>query len=70
MMSIKLNEIIGLKPEEYKDWTFCLNNAPKEGVYSLESDHEGRLLEHISWHIKEGKRGLSAPSIRSTASSS
>lgn len=54
-MPIKLNEILNLKPDEYADWTICLNNANNEGVYSFEQN-KTRLMEHISWHKTAGKR--------------
>lgn len=54
-MSIKLNEILNLKPEEYADWTICLNNANNEGVYSFEQNRT-RLMEHISWHKTAGSK--------------
>lgn len=47
-MGIKLNKIIDLDKSEYKEWTFCLNKAPNENIYSFEENKE-RLLEHISW---------------------
>ena len=48
MSEIKLNSILTIPPEEYSDWTICLNNAPKEGIYSFSTNHD-RLMEHISW---------------------
>ena len=54
-MAIKLNEILNLKPDEYADWTICLNNANNEGVYSFEQN-KTRLMEHISWHKTAGSK--------------
>ncbi|MFA6375620.1 MAG: GIY-YIG nuclease family protein [Bacilli bacterium] len=47
-MDILLNEIIAIKEQEYSNWTLCLNNANREGIYSFEENNI-RLLEHISW---------------------
>lgn len=47
-MDIKLNKILTLTPDEYCNWTICLNNAPWEGIYSFE-ENKDRLMEHISW---------------------
>lgn len=47
-MNIFLRQILNIKEIEYKDWTICLNNANKEGIYSFD-ENELRLLEHISW---------------------
>lgn len=47
-MCIVLNDILHIPPENYPDWTICLNNANAEGIYSFSQDR-ARLLEHISW---------------------
>lgn len=50
-MEIKLNELLNIKPEDYKDWTLCLNH-PHDCPYSLKENYD-RLMEHLSW-----KRGI------------
>ncbi len=52
-MNIQLNEVLNIKPEEYANWTICLNNANAEQLYSFE-ENEVRLLEHISWKRHRG----------------
>ena len=34
-MEILLNELITINEQEFNEWTFCLNNANEEGIYSL-----------------------------------
>lgn len=52
-MQIFLNEILGIRKDEYRDWTICLNNANAEQVYSFDENRE-RLMEHISWKRHRG----------------
>lgn len=47
-MEIKLNKILPIEESEYNNWSICLNNAPAEGIYSFDENHN-RMLEHISW---------------------
>ncbi len=60
MDEIKLSQLLNIDKSEYKDWTICLNNAPKDWdtdqyVYSFEENSE-RLLTHISWHKSKDKK--------------
>lgn len=48
MKQIYLNDLLNIDKLNFKDWTLCLNNATKEGIYSFEENTD-RLMEHISW---------------------
>lgn len=54
-MEIKLNDILQISDNDKKDWTICLCNPPKEGIYSFTSDNE-KLLEQISWKKHANKK--------------
>ena len=54
MEEILLNAILSIAPDEYSQWTICLNNATKDKeIYSFSTD-ETRLMEHISWKKNAG----------------
>lgn len=51
-MEIYLNDILHLTPDDYHEWTICLNNATDD-IYSFDENRD-RLLEHISWKRPSG----------------
>lgn len=48
MKEIFLNDLLNIDEVDFCNWTICLNNANKEGIYSFEQDAQ-RLIEHLSW---------------------
>lgn len=56
---IKLNEVICILPEEYDQWTICLNkgedNLP-ETLYSTDSINEDRIMKRISYKKNMAKK--------------
>lgn len=60
MEKLFLKDILFIDPDEYADWTLCLNNAPwdydnNRYIYSFEQN-EARLKSHISWHKTKDSR--------------
>lgn len=58
-MSIKLNEILKLSEEEYRDWTLCLNqesNGTPESLNSTDQKNNERIMRCISYKKDPNKR--------------
>lgn len=56
MANIPLNAILSITPDEYSEWTICLNKATEDKeIYSFSTD-ETRLMEHISWKKYAGAK--------------